>query len=167
MTDPTQGLPPAGWYPDPAGAPQQRWWDGLQWTENLQPATQQAVQPAEPLAVSQPIAQQVTAPEVIDAPATFPFQPVAEAVPSRRSTFTAKNEAPDAAAKPAGRLHALALLVIGLATSAGGLALLLYGMFGGVDATVAAQTQLYGGIIAGFGAFAMLLWLAVGAIRQR
>jgi hypothetical protein len=26
---------PAGWYPDPAGTPQQRWWDGVQWTDQL------------------------------------------------------------------------------------------------------------------------------------
>lgn len=26
---------PAGWYPDPAGAPDQRWWDGAQWTAQL------------------------------------------------------------------------------------------------------------------------------------
>ncbi|MCU1580430.1 MAG: hypothetical protein JWP19_2634 [Rhodoglobus sp.] len=27
---------PAGWYPDPAGGPKQRWWDGTQWTEHFQ-----------------------------------------------------------------------------------------------------------------------------------
>ena len=30
-----QGLPVAGWYPDPSGLPRQRWWDGTQWTEHL------------------------------------------------------------------------------------------------------------------------------------
>lgn len=30
-----QNIPPA-WYPDPAGGPQQRWWDGTQWTEHYQ-----------------------------------------------------------------------------------------------------------------------------------
>ena len=28
-------LPPAGWYPDPGGTSQQRYWDGNTWTEHL------------------------------------------------------------------------------------------------------------------------------------
>jgi uncharacterized protein (AIM24 family) len=31
---------PAGWYPDPSNAAQQRWWDGAQWTEHTHPAAQ-------------------------------------------------------------------------------------------------------------------------------
>ena len=31
----TNTPPPAGWYPDPTGAAQQRYWDGQQWTEAL------------------------------------------------------------------------------------------------------------------------------------
>ena len=30
--------PAAGWYPDPAGSGNARWWDGGTWTEHLQPA---------------------------------------------------------------------------------------------------------------------------------
>ncbi|MYR00566.1 MULTISPECIES: phospholipid scramblase-related protein [unclassified Streptomyces] len=43
----TQSNTPAGWYPDPHGAPQTlRYWDGSQWTEhtnNQAPAVQQAI----------------------------------------------------------------------------------------------------------------------------
>ena len=33
MSDPTNAVPP-GWYPDQSGV--QRWWDGTQWTEQVQ-----------------------------------------------------------------------------------------------------------------------------------
>ena len=32
---PVPPLPPAGWYPDPAGSGRQRWWDGKAWSEHL------------------------------------------------------------------------------------------------------------------------------------
>ena len=31
---PPPSLPPPGWYPDPAGQPLQRWWDGTRSTEH-------------------------------------------------------------------------------------------------------------------------------------
>jgi hypothetical protein len=35
VSDDLSGYPgaPPGWYPDPAGGPGQRWWDGYEWTE--------------------------------------------------------------------------------------------------------------------------------------
>lgn len=41
MTTPANPVP-AGWYPDPAGTPQTRWWDGAQWTEHYQAPSQSA-----------------------------------------------------------------------------------------------------------------------------
>ena len=32
---PKSYMPPAGWYPDPDGADQQRYWDGAKWTEQV------------------------------------------------------------------------------------------------------------------------------------
>ena len=44
MTDnPTQ--PPAGWYPDPSGRFEQRYWDGTAWTEHVHSAGEQSVSP--------------------------------------------------------------------------------------------------------------------------
>ena len=37
MTDTPPILPPSGWYPDPKGTDQQRWWDGVLWTEYVRP----------------------------------------------------------------------------------------------------------------------------------
>ncbi len=37
MSDQTANAAPAGWYPDPGGRQQQRWWDGTQWTAHFQP----------------------------------------------------------------------------------------------------------------------------------
>lgn len=33
-----QGNAQPGWYPDPAGSPQVRWWDGVRWTEHVSAA---------------------------------------------------------------------------------------------------------------------------------
>ena len=37
---------PAGWYPDPHGNPQQRWWDGDAWTSDVAPYEVPHQQPA-------------------------------------------------------------------------------------------------------------------------
>ncbi|MQY33542.1 hypothetical protein SRB17_15030 [Streptomyces sp. RB17] len=55
----TQSNTPAGWYPDPHGAPQTlRYWDGTQWTEHTNPAQQPAGQ----------VPQQQAAPQQYGAP---------------------------------------------------------------------------------------------------
>ena len=37
--------PAAGWYPDPAGSGGTRWWDGVAWGDQIQPAPQPVAQP--------------------------------------------------------------------------------------------------------------------------
>lgn len=37
---------PAGWYPDPAGGGLQRWWNGVGWSDQTQPAAMPAPVPA-------------------------------------------------------------------------------------------------------------------------
>jgi hypothetical protein len=53
MTDSTPPTP-AGWFPDPAGSPRQRYWDGAQWTEHFHP-------PALPAASAPPAAASIIA----------------------------------------------------------------------------------------------------------
>lgn len=33
---PPSSVAPAGWYRDPLGLPQLRWWNGLAWTNHIQ-----------------------------------------------------------------------------------------------------------------------------------
>ena len=51
-------LPPAGWFPDPAGRAALRWWDGRNWTEHQAPAQNvtQAAAPANAAVVGAPAA---------------------------------------------------------------------------------------------------------------
>ncbi len=64
MTDTSGALPPAGWYPDPYGAPYERWWDGAQWTAHTTET------PAAPAAPAAPVAPQpVVETPVYQAPA--------------------------------------------------------------------------------------------------
>lgn len=50
---PVGPLPPMGWYPDPANATQERYWDGAAWTYNTRPI--QAPAPAYGQAYQQPV----------------------------------------------------------------------------------------------------------------
>ena len=39
---------PPGWYPDPSGQHGTRWWDGVQWTDQVGPPTSQVPRPRVP-----------------------------------------------------------------------------------------------------------------------
>lgn len=54
----TQSNIPAGWHPDPHGAPQLlRYWDGVNWTEHTHPVQAQAPVAAQPQGAQPPTAQ--------------------------------------------------------------------------------------------------------------
>ena len=54
MADGQGGPPPAGWYPDPEQAAQQRYWDGQQWTEHRAPVAGQGASPWPSAGTGQP-----------------------------------------------------------------------------------------------------------------
>jgi hypothetical protein len=61
-----QPLPPAGWYPDPNGSADQRWWNGQSWTSDMSPAPAPVASAAVPVATgfaTQPYATQPYAPQ--------------------------------------------------------------------------------------------------------
>lgn len=57
---------PAGWYPDPLGLPQLRWWDNHAWTEHTSDARQPSVQP-------QPLRAEAAAPTRLAFADDLPF----------------------------------------------------------------------------------------------
>jgi len=51
MSNPSNPVTPAGWYPDPSGDGRSRWWDGTRWTDHYAPApgtNPQVPQPPQP-----------------------------------------------------------------------------------------------------------------------
>ena len=40
---PPEPLAPAGWYHDPLGLPQLRWWNGMMWTNQIEEAAPSVV----------------------------------------------------------------------------------------------------------------------------
>ncbi|MGA5453652.1 phospholipid scramblase-related protein [Streptomyces umbrinus] len=81
----THSNTPAGWYPDPQGAPQTlRYWDGVQWTQHTNQDQQQAqaAQPVQPVQQQQPqpVQQPVQQPQAV-------YQQPAQQVPQQAGGF--------------------------------------------------------------------------------
>lgn len=45
LGDMNQSLPPSGWYPDPAGSSDERFWDGVNWSQSTRPSAPTAPAP--------------------------------------------------------------------------------------------------------------------------
>jgi hypothetical protein len=72
MTIETSPAVAAGWYPDPAGTPQVRWWSGAGWTEHFAPQVEVVAEPqvASPAQVAPtPVAPAPVATPVAETPA--------------------------------------------------------------------------------------------------
>jgi uncharacterized RDD family membrane protein YckC len=62
---------PEGWYPDPAGSPYRRWWDGSQWTAHTdEPPVRPGAATAEPRAPRDDATSSTESPTAADTPAT-------------------------------------------------------------------------------------------------
>jgi hypothetical protein len=46
--------PPAGWFPDPKSSNQNRWFDGEDWTDHIQPTPDQGTSVSQPAAAPRP-----------------------------------------------------------------------------------------------------------------
>lgn len=76
MTD--TPLPAAGWYHDPSGEPQQRWWDGTTWTDHVLPLeTPAPVVEEEPLTAPAPAPAFAPPPPAPFTPPASPYAPQA------------------------------------------------------------------------------------------
>lgn len=85
------GLPPAGWYPDPADDTVTRWWSGQGWTEYIAPAVIAVPAPEPEVPAGHDtlyVPEVVAAPTLSDAPAGEPeVVYVAAAAPAEPAPF--------------------------------------------------------------------------------
>lgn len=72
---------PAGWYPDPLGLPQLRWWDNHSWTEHTSDARQPVVDATHTVSATEATATQTT--PVITATATATASSVPASAPQQ------------------------------------------------------------------------------------
>ena len=108
--------PPAGWFPDPRNARQQRWWNGMAWTEHSQP-----VPVPRPAPVPQPARPQAPAAWTPSPPTARQVwrTPTTPALKSPRKWYRKKRVIIPASLLALVPVSLLALVIIAIATSGG------------------------------------------------
>ena len=92
--------PVAGWYPDPAGSPRLRWWNGGSWTEQFQPMPTQQ-QPLPQQGIPQQGMQQHGMPQHGMQAQGFPQQGMGQQAPMQAMPTGAPNPSAAASAQAA------------------------------------------------------------------
>lgn len=88
VSDQTAAVP-AGWYPDPYGVSEMRWWDGQNWTDSIhppptpEPDTPPVFAPPQPESLIAPAAAGINSPQVADPQGLEPDEPRQQELPSQ------------------------------------------------------------------------------------
>ena len=137
MSDTSAGGTPAGWYEDGVTAGQERYWDGMQWTDQFRPLPGAAA--AEPVAPVEPVA---AAPTAEPAPAAYP-----EAAPSAYPAYQPAVATPRAPGKGPSK-GALIGIIVGAVVVVAAIIVLIIGastnwFSGGGGGASSAQTSAF------------------------
>lgn len=110
----------SGWYDDPKGSGQLRYWDGIAWTEHLRPPAAPPVMPAP------------TMPPPYGMPAHDPYGTVTPGRPDpyqRPVAFTSNGAGMNVTTQGSPRVFGIALIVFGILFTLSSLATMLPGLF--------------------------------------